>query len=82
MEINGGDDVDDDVKVVEKPNRQEALTASFTLQRYLSDIGDPFARQLEAVLANFGRHTRLEETRSLQPSRITDYFAPNRSIPA
>jgi hypothetical protein len=81
LEINGGDD-DDDIEVIEKPNRREALAASLTLQRYISDISDPFARQLEVILASFGRQTRLEETQSLQPSQITDYFGSNRSIVA
>ena len=54
-----------------------------TLRRcLLSDIGDLFARQLEVVLENFGRHTRLKEAQSLQPSHITDYFVPKHSIPA
>ena len=81
LKINGGDNDDND-KIIEKPNCQEALAASLTLQRYISDIGDPFARQLEAILASFGWQTCLEETQSLQPSHITDYFAQNRFVTA
>ena len=66
-EINEGDDDNDDAEIIKKQDRQEALAASLTLQRYVSDIGDPFARQLDAILASFGRHTLLEETQSLQP---------------
>ena len=82
LEVNGGDDDDDDVEVIEKPNRREALAASLTLQRYTADIGEPFARQLEVILSSFGRQTRLEETQSLRPSRITDYFGFNHSVTA
>jgi len=65
LKINGGDNDDNDIEVIEKPDCQEALAASLTLQRYISDIGDPFACQLEAILASFGRQTCLEETQSL-----------------
>ena len=54
LEINGGDNSDDDDLVIEKPNRREALAALLTLQGCISDIGDPFARQLEAILVSFG----------------------------
>jgi len=65
LEINGGDNDDNDIEVIEKPDRREALAASLTLQRYISDIGDPFAHQLEAILASFRWQTCLEETQSL-----------------
>ncbi|KAF9501872.1 hypothetical protein BDN71DRAFT_1438594 [Pleurotus eryngii] len=73
MEVNGGDDGEDGV-IEEKPTRKEALTAAATLGKYISDINEPFARKLEAILASFGRQTRLEATCSLEPSFITDYF--------
>jgi len=82
LEINGGNNDDNDVEVIEKPDCREALAASLTLQRYISDIGDPFAHQLEAILASFGRQTHLEETQSLQPSHITNYFISNCSVMA
>ena len=51
-EVNGGDDVDEDT-VEMKPTRKEALTAAFTLQKYVADINEPFACKLEAILASF-----------------------------
>ena len=78
LEINGGDND----KIIEKPNRQEALAALLTLQRYISDIGDLFAHQLEAILASFGWQTHLKETQFLQPSHITDYFTQNHFVTA
>ncbi|GLB34609.1 putative DDE superfamily endonuclease [Lyophyllum shimeji] len=73
MEINGGDDGDDE-GVDEKPTRKDALTAAFTLQRYIADLNEPFARKLEGILASFGRQTRLEASRAMEPTHITDYF--------
>ena len=75
-EVNGGDDVDEDT-VEMKPTRKEALTAAFTLQKYVADINEPFARKLEAILASFGRQTRMEEAHMMETTYITDYFARN-----
>jgi hypothetical protein len=68
------DDDNDEVVVVEKPNRAAALEASFVLQGFVSDLDDPFACEMRAVLAKFGRRMRSEQARSLQATRITDYF--------
>lgn len=73
IEVNGGYDSDSDA-VDQKPTRKEALTAAFALRSYVADINEPFARKLEGILASFGRQTRLEETQSLEPTHITDYF--------
>jgi hypothetical protein len=73
MEANGGDDVDDTV-VDEKPTRKDALKAAFTLRNYVADINESFARKLEGNLISFGRQTRLEAARAMQPTYITDYF--------
>ena len=53
LKINRGDNNNNDIEVIEKPDCREALAASLTLQRYISDIGDLFAHQLEAILASF-----------------------------
>jgi len=81
METNGGDDPDDlgDEVMEVKPSRREALAASMTLQRFVANMDDPFARRLEALLANFGRQTRFEESIALRSSRITDYFTSSSS---
>ena len=76
-EINGGDypaDLADEVIEV-RPNCREALAASLTLQKFVANMDDPFARRLlEALLANFGHQTLFEESNALRPSQITDYF--------
>jgi hypothetical protein len=72
MEVDGGDDLEEAAEV--KPTRKEALTAAFTLQRYVADINKPFARKLEGILASFGHQTRLEEVSAMETTHITDYF--------
>jgi DDE superfamily endonuclease len=73
MEVNGGDDIDEETVQV-KPTRKEALTAAFTLQKYIADINEPFARKLEGKLASFGYQTRMEGNRMMEATHITDYF--------
>jgi hypothetical protein len=67
-----GNDHDGNVK---PPTRKEALIAASTIQKYIVDINDPFARKLEEVLASFGRHLRLEDSQAMRATQITDYFA-------
>ncbi|KAF5383069.1 hypothetical protein D9615_004968 [Tricholomella constricta] len=76
IEGNGGDDSDD---VEARPSRREALLAASTLRTFVSDIDEPFARKLEAILSSFGRQTRLDEFKSLKPSAIPDYFSSRSS---
>jgi hypothetical protein len=35
---------------------------------------DAFSRQFEAILAGFGRQTRLEEAKGMRDTQMTDYF--------
>ena len=67
-----------DVETVQvKPTRKEALTAAFTLQKYITDINEPFAHKLEGALASFGYQTRMEGNRMMEAIHITDYFTHN-----
>jgi len=72
-EINGGDELDN-AGDVDKPTWKETLAAISTIQKYVADINEPFARKLESILIGFGRQTRLDEARSLTDTSITDYF--------
>ncbi|KAJ7266142.1 hypothetical protein C8J57DRAFT_1511074 [Mycena rebaudengoi] len=74
LEINGGDD-DDSADQVPRPSRQQALEAVSTLREYISDRNVMFARQLEAMLARFGRQTRLDNMKATRDSQMTDYFS-------
>ncbi|KAG6851506.1 hypothetical protein C0991_008513 [Blastosporella zonata] len=73
-EKNGGDDSDEASE--EKPSRRDALLAASTLQSFISDIHEPFARDLEGILAWFGHQIWLDESKSLKPTGILDYFGP------
>ncbi|KAK0472397.1 hypothetical protein IW261DRAFT_1424439 [Armillaria novae-zelandiae] len=73
MVMNGGD-ADDDLPLEPRPTRRDAMCAVATLQKFVGSMEDSFARQLETMLASFGRKTRLEETNALKSSKITDYF--------
>ncbi|KAG6871182.1 hypothetical protein C0995_007493 [Termitomyces sp. Mi166 len=76
-EMNGSD-VEDlnalstDAKL--KPAHHEALKAASTLQAYVADLNEPFACELEDILAKFGHQTCLDEFKSLRPTAITDYL--------
>ncbi|KAF8996421.1 hypothetical protein BDQ17DRAFT_1429705 [Cyathus striatus] len=41
---------------------------------YLADNAEPYARQLEHQLASFGREAHLEESQSMVPTTIMQYF--------
>ncbi|KAG7446073.1 uncharacterized protein BT62DRAFT_980960 [Guyanagaster necrorhizus] len=45
-----------------------------TLQKYIEIMDDPFAQNLESILALFGQKTRLDQANSLQDTQITSYF--------
>jgi len=73
MEVNRGNDVDENT-VKAKPTCKEALTATFTLQKYIADINEPFACKLEGILASSGHQTWLEDIHMIETTYITDYF--------
>jgi hypothetical protein len=73
--INGGDDdVEDDSPLAPCPTRHEVFRAASVINRYVEHLDDPLARKLEAILASFGCQMHLEESRSMSPTRLTDYF--------
>jgi hypothetical protein len=53
---------------------KEALTATFTLQKYITDINKPFACKLEGILASFGHQIWLEDVCMIDTTYITEYF--------
>ena len=78
MEKNDGDDLDDcdacHTLIEPCPNRREVLKAVSTVGRYIEDMNDPIARKLEALLGSFNMQVRLEETKGLKNTVLTDYF--------
>ncbi|KAF8885570.1 hypothetical protein CPB84DRAFT_1685422, partial [Gymnopilus junonius] len=77
LEINGGDDVDEDFPVESRPIRWDVLHAVSTIGKYVEDMDAPLARNIEAILSSFNKQFRLEETRSLKDTAITDFLSKN-----
>jgi len=74
IEINGGDDVDEDIPIEPHPTCRDVLKAVSTINSYIDDMNDPIARKFEAILSSFGRQLRLEATKSLKETVLTDFF--------
>ena len=72
---NGGDDDFDDDAIDEAcPSRHEVLLAASTISRYLDLEADPLARKLDNLLISFKHKLHIDETNSIVPTLITDYF--------
>ena len=77
MEINGGDDVDEDFPVEQQPSRQDILKATSTICQFIEGMDDPIACKLEGLLSFLNIQLHLEEARNLKDTHLTSYF--NRS---
>ena len=77
VEINGGDDVDEDFPAEPQPSQQDILKATSTVCRFIEGMDDPIARKLEGLLSSLNMQLRLEEARNLKDTHLTSYF--NRS---
>jgi DDE superfamily endonuclease len=73
IEINSRDDVDD-VFLEPHPTRRDLLKATSTITQYTEEMDDPIARKLEALLGTFNRQLRLDETRGMKSTFLTDFF--------
>jgi len=72
--INGddGEVLDDGIADKPRPTRREVLQAVSVLNRYLDLEDGPLARELQRLLQLFVRDLRLQESRSLMSTCITD----------
>ena len=52
MEINGGDDVDEDFPAEPQPSRQDVLKATSTLSKFIEKMDDPIARKIKGLLGS------------------------------
>ncbi|KAG5333423.1 hypothetical protein C0989_005807, partial [Termitomyces sp. Mn162] len=77
QEEKSSDAVDDSEVISVKPSHQEALNVASTILRYVSDMDQQYACQLEGILVSFGCQTHLEEFQSLQPTTLNEYFTKN-----
>lgn len=75
LEINGGDDIDGVVPLEPQPTRIDVCRAISVISKYIDDINNPLAREVEAALSSFNRQLRLEEARITKETAITDYFS-------
>ncbi|EDR11200.1 uncharacterized protein LACBIDRAFT_324795 [Laccaria bicolor S238N-H82] len=72
IEINGGDDIDDENHISHAlPTRRDIVS---TIGKYTDNMNDPIARKMEAILGTFTRQLRLDETRAMKNSVLTDFF--------
>ena len=73
IDINGGDDIADGIPTVPHPTRCDVLKAVSTIHRYIEDSNDPTARKMEALLASFNMKIRLDGTRCMKNTVLTDF---------
>jgi hypothetical protein len=76
MDIAGGDDDDDLPDPEPRPTNLAVLQASATIKKFIEEINEPYARRLEALLSSLSHDLRLENTKALKDTLITDFFAP------
>ena len=75
VEINGGDEGDDDdISFEPRPNRRDVLKAVSTIGRFIGDWNDPIARKMEVLLGSFNRQLRYNETQGMRNATLTDFF--------
>jgi DDE superfamily endonuclease len=74
VEINGGDDVDNDIPLEPRPTRRDVLKAVSTIITYVGDLNELIARKIETVLGSFSRQLHLDEARTMKSSALTDFF--------
>ena len=79
MEVNAGDDVDNDGNEIDKPiepcpTRRDVLKAVSTINWYIEDLNDPISRKFEALVGSFNRQLRFQEAKSMKESPLPDYF--------
>jgi hypothetical protein len=66
IDINGGDDVDDDSPMEPHPTRREVLRALSTIGKCIEASNDPIARKLDALMETFSQQLCLNETQSMR----------------
>ena len=74
MKVTGWDGVDDDVPPEPRPTRRDVVKATSIINKYLIELDDHQFRRLEAMLSAFNWQLRLDETRNLKETSLTDFF--------
>lgn len=73
VEINGRDNVDNNIPLEPHPTRHDILTAISAIGRYVNDLNELITCKMEAVLGSFSRQLCLSETRTMKSSVLTDF---------
>ena len=74
--INGGDDnTNDDASIEACFTCCEVLQAANVITQYIDTVDGALACKLETVLASFRHQMQLEESCSMVPSHLTDFFS-------
>ena len=71
------DDSNDEEKVL--PTHKKTHNVIGTLQQYVSGLDGHLVCQIEQILPDFSRQTRLEELRNLKDTSLTDCFISTQS---
>ena len=74
IEINGGDDVDEDIPAEPCPTHHDVLKAVSTICKCIKDSNDPIAPKLDTLLGSFRRQLWLDETRNMKDTVSTNFF--------
>ena len=74
LEINGGDDVDEDGPVKPRPARSDVLQAALMINDYLATENDTFAREVEKVMGKFSRQLHIDVAKGMKNTVITDFY--------
>ena len=56
------------------PTCEEILDAVSIIKRYIHDINNTIARKLDSVLVSFCREPCINVSKTLVPTKMTDYF--------
>ena len=76
IDIDGGDDIEDGIQIPTDPcpTHRDALKAVSTIRWYIKDLNHSIAQKMEALLGTFNMNIRLDESRVLKNTVLTDFF--------
>ncbi|KAF8979325.1 hypothetical protein BDQ17DRAFT_1264861 [Cyathus striatus] len=73
LEVNGGDDVDQNIQVEPHPARCDVLAAASTIKKYTEDMNDPLSHKVDVILDSFNQQLRLDEFKNMKDTALTDF---------
>jgi hypothetical protein len=74
IDINSGDNVNDDSPIEPHPTHREVLRALSTISKCIEASNDPIAHKLGVLMGTFSWQLHLNETQSMRPTLVTDFF--------